>query len=303
MIKQLVLLLMLTTSIDVAATPAIEVYLVRHGETWYNVGIPDSGYPANVYIQGGLADGPVTKLCPEGRKQAQDVGLFLKERFSELPRLYSSCLKRAVETAKIAAKTFGLPIQAAGNSDDELAVEEECLIRKIDLAEIRHGRNDGLTEAKVRTALYQALFDEERVNHPMQSADYDPYWKWKIVPSAEGRNGSFDDAEKPWHLLTRVVNTLMEIGDDHVAKSELGNNVVAVTSSAVIQSLKTSAEWRKYLKECSQNAVEPEPREIPVFCEKSLAKNGGIYHFRYHPEEADFLDKFEFIEELAVTAH
>jgi len=67
----------------------IRLYLVRHGETEYNV---------DRRIQGGASD---TVLNALGRKQAKSVALFFKN--TNIDAVYSSPLKRALFTAKAIA--------------------------------------------------------------------------------------------------------------------------------------------------------------------------------------------------------
>lgn len=277
---------------------AIDIYLVRHGATWNNTGVPEKNIPPNACIQGGCADEELHKLSLAGKKEAKDLGCFLKKQFPHLPLIYTARLKRTVETAKIAAVELGFMIKGLSDTDEDLALKEENISIKEDLAEIKHGRNDGKTTAACRNALYKKMLDKERENHPLDATDFDPYWKWKLVPKEEGAAGSFDDAENSFQLLTRVINTLSEIGTQHLENKDLGCNVIAITSSAVILSLKTNSAWRKHLKDCAIKKISPTPQELPLFFEQSLAKTGGIYHFRFHPEEQEFLDKIEYIQEI-----
>lgn len=276
----------------------IDIYLIRHGATWINSGIPERDITPNEYIQGGNADQDLNKLSLIGKKEAYNVGMFLKEQFPHLPLIYTACLKRTVETAKIAAKVYGFPIKGLDDSDDKIAINEDNIIKIEDLAEIRHGRNDGVTKVAFRNALYKKMFDQEKEKHPFDAIDFDPYWKWKLVPNENGAVGSFDDSESAWQLLIRTINALTEIANQHLEKKDLGKNIVAITSSAVILTLITNSFLRKYLKECKKSGADPIAKELPIFFEQTLAKSGGIYHFRFHKEEKELLNKIEFIEEV-----
>lgn len=67
----------------------VKIFLLRHGECWSN---------RNNIVEGGLSD---SKLTPEGIKQAKKLALALKKE--DINAIYSSPLKRTLETAKIIA--------------------------------------------------------------------------------------------------------------------------------------------------------------------------------------------------------
>lgn len=80
------------------------IYLMRHGETEGNkLGVD----------QGGCSDSPLTA---EGRKQCELARRFL-EKFLEknsisLDKIITSCLGRAVDSASIINKSFGVPVES-----------------------------------------------------------------------------------------------------------------------------------------------------------------------------------------------
>src|SRR6478672_925857 len=72
------------------------VYIVRHGEN-----------PANINREFSyrLVD---YSLTPKGVRQAEDTARFFRDK--QIDAIYSSPLKRAVETAEIIAAPLGLPV-------------------------------------------------------------------------------------------------------------------------------------------------------------------------------------------------
>lgn len=95
----------------------MEIYLVRHGITESN--------KKKIYM-GWSEEG----LSPEGRKQAGALGKSLQSLV--IHRIYTSPLRRAVETSEIINQSLSVPI----------SVEE-------DLTEMRLGSWEGLTEDEV----------------------------------------------------------------------------------------------------------------------------------------------------------
>jgi broad specificity phosphatase PhoE len=102
------------------------IYLVRHGQTEWNV---------DHRIQGCRADSPLTSF---GRVQARCVGETLKRLLPscETPRVVSSPVGRALATTAIILETLDLP-PTAYEMDDRLR-------------EIDYGAWTGLTQAEVR---------------------------------------------------------------------------------------------------------------------------------------------------------
>lgn len=77
----------------------LKLMLVRHGETAWN---------RDKKIQGGDSD---TELAERGIEQARSLGLVLKD--VKLTAIYSSPLKRALETARATARYHGLEVEVA----------------------------------------------------------------------------------------------------------------------------------------------------------------------------------------------
>ena len=96
----------------------IKLILVRHGETVWN---------KQRRIQGGGSD---VELSEAGRKQAERLGLSLKE--VEFSAIYSSPLKRALDTAKPIADYHQLGIQV----DPDLKELEVGELEGVDIAEL-----------------------------------------------------------------------------------------------------------------------------------------------------------------------
>ncbi|MFH1662785.1 MAG: histidine phosphatase family protein [Chloroflexota bacterium] len=94
------------------------IILVRHGKTDWN---------KELRIQGGSSD---TLLNEEGRRQAENAASRLSQR--SIQAIYSSPLKRAMETAKIIARYHNL----------EVVVENS-------LREVEAGELEGVTSAEL----------------------------------------------------------------------------------------------------------------------------------------------------------
>lgn len=94
------------------------IILVRHGKTDWN---------RELRIQGGSSDTPLNE---EGRKQAENLALRLSQR--SIKAIYSSPLKRALETAQIIARHHSL----------EVVVEKS-------LREVEAGKLEGATAAEL----------------------------------------------------------------------------------------------------------------------------------------------------------
>ncbi len=96
----------------------LRLFLLRHGETQWN---RERRYQGCVDV----------RLCPEGVAQAEAVSLALAER--PLAAIYSSPLRRALETAEAIAAPHRLPVRI------DAAFREIC-----------HGLWEGLTAGEVR---------------------------------------------------------------------------------------------------------------------------------------------------------
>lgn len=104
----------------------IRLILVRHGETLWN---------RERRVQGGGSD---TELSDMGRVQAHRVAEALKDR--KLDAIYSSPLKRALDTARIIASYHKLPVQV-----------------EPDFREIEAGELEGLSLAEFSTSFSQFI--------------------------------------------------------------------------------------------------------------------------------------------------
>lgn len=106
----------------------MELILVRHGETEWN---------KQRRIQGCRSD---TGLSPRGREQADKLAAVLRKE--RIDAIYSSPLKRALETAQTIAEACGLPVQTLP-----------------ELREIDAGQLDGLLEREL-TGPLEAAWNE-----------------------------------------------------------------------------------------------------------------------------------------------
>jgi probable phosphoglycerate mutase len=128
---------------------AAEICLLRHGETEWNV----AGR-----LQGSL-DSPLTPL---GREQARRLGAVLARRLGghRAPRMQTSPLGRAQETAAIVAQQLGSPMN--------IAVEPR-------LREITVGSWDGLTKAEVAARFSDRLEGTTRFDWYFRAPDGESY--------------------------------------------------------------------------------------------------------------------------------
>jgi phosphoserine phosphatase len=110
---------------------AIKLILVRHGETAWN---------QERRIQGGSSD---VELSEVGKEQAARVGLALKN--TEIDAIYSSPLKRALETAQAIAGHHNLKVQV-----------------EPDLREMEVGELEGVSIAELGTSFGQFLLNWRR---------------------------------------------------------------------------------------------------------------------------------------------
>jgi len=102
------------------------IILIRHGKTDWN---------RELRIQGGSSDTP---LNAEGRQQAENMALRLSQR--SIKAIYSSPLKRALETAEIIARHCNI----------EMVVEKS-------LKEIEAGKLEGVTSAELGVRFSELL--------------------------------------------------------------------------------------------------------------------------------------------------
>jgi len=107
---------------------AIKLILVRHGETAWN---------QERRIQGGSSD---VELSEEGKQQAARVGLALKN--TEIDAIYSSPLRRALDTAQAIAGYHKLKVQI-----------------EPDLREMEVGELEGVSIADLGTSFGQFLLN------------------------------------------------------------------------------------------------------------------------------------------------
>ncbi len=84
--------------------PTTEIFICRHGETEYN---------RTHRIQGRGID---EALNETGRSQARSIGEFLEAR--DIKHIFSSSLKRSIETAQIIADTMKLSVQSHPQLDE-----------------------------------------------------------------------------------------------------------------------------------------------------------------------------------------
>ena len=108
-----------------------EIILVRHGETEWNVG----------EIYRGRID---INLDEVGIKQAESLGKYLSD--VELDAIYSSPLRRALDTANIIARYQNIGVEGTD-----------------DLVDFNYGEWQGLPDQEVKN-LYPALHNEWHVN-------------------------------------------------------------------------------------------------------------------------------------------
>ncbi len=161
--------------------PTTRLFLVRHGATQLTA---ENRFSGAVGVD----------LSDEGRWQVAKLGERL--RHDPVSAIYSSPLSRTMETATIIGKTFDLaPLVRDG------------------LAEISHGRWEGLTRAEV----------EERFG--------DEYAAWEEDPFTFAPEGG----ESGVAVLARALPVIREIVTHHQ-----GENVVVVSHKATIRILLSS---------------------------------------------------------------
>ena len=112
----------------------MRLLLIRHGETPWN---------RERRVQGCRSD---TELGQRGREQAEKIALVLRKQ--RVDAIYSSPLKRAVDTAKAIAQACGLEVKVASE------------LREIDAGEL-----EGLSQEELRKR-YKEFWKEWRESDP-----------------------------------------------------------------------------------------------------------------------------------------
>ena len=112
----------------------MRLLLIRHGETPWN---------RQRRVQGCRSD---TELGQRGREQAEKIALVLRKQ--RVDAIYSSPLKRAVDTAKAIAQACGLEVKVASE------------LREIDAGEL-----EGLSQEELRKR-YKEFWKEWRESDP-----------------------------------------------------------------------------------------------------------------------------------------
>ena len=112
----------------------MRLLLIRHGETPWN---------RQRRVQGCRSD---TELGQRGKEQAEKIALVLRKQ--RVDAIYSSPLKRAVDTAKAIAQACGLGVNVAS-----------------DLREIDAGELEGLSQEELRKR-YKEFWKEWRESDP-----------------------------------------------------------------------------------------------------------------------------------------
>jgi broad specificity phosphatase PhoE len=157
------------------------IYLVRHGATQLTA---EDRFSGDIGVD----------LSDEGRWQVGKLADRLAK--DSVRAIYCSPLSRTVETAEILARPHGIPVQ-----------------RRDGLAEIHHGRWEGLTRAEV------------------ESRFHDEYTAWEADPftfaPVEGESGVA--------VLARALPVIREIVVSHK-----GQNVVVVSHKATLRLLLSS---------------------------------------------------------------
>lgn len=171
---------------------------IRHGEVLGNDPHP------SVYIYTG--SGTNGSLTEKGRSQAEEcarrIGILQKERsFGNIAAIYSSDLKRAVETAEPIAQSLGLRVQLCAQ-----------------LREIDWGCADGQLVQKM-TDEYGELEDQIRELYPERKSRWDHL---PVFPGAETYNA----------LLNRTRNELKRIAELH-----RGETVLIIGHGRVLKTL------------------------------------------------------------------
>lgn len=145
----------------------VQLLIARHGNTFE---------PGEILRRIGCkTDLP---LSESGRQQARHLGKFLQNHYSQLSAVYSSCLKRCVETAQIALEAGKFPE----------AVKPLSIFDEID-----YGIDEGKSEDQVVSRIGQAAikrWDTEALVPPGWLVDPDQIIaNWKLFASKLQKQG------------------------------------------------------------------------------------------------------------------
>ena len=126
------------------------IYLVRHGETI-------EGEQNRILGQLG------GNLNQKGIQFANDVGIFLKQGEYNIEKIYTSDLKRAIDTTKIITSHLGVPFEsykileerAAGDVEGKLESEIDWIeYEKMPLIERKHNGGETFTDVEKRAKIF-----------------------------------------------------------------------------------------------------------------------------------------------------
>ncbi|SFG32459.1 histidine phosphatase family protein [Sporolactobacillus nakayamae] len=173
------------------------IYLVRHGETFFNL----------LNIAQGCADSPLTI---KGEEEARSLGKALKQNNITINTVYTSDLTRAKHTAKLILKGSDLSMSMLSE------IEE---LREVSFGSFE-GMNSHLMWNKSGTA----------VNLPQFNSDY-PDWQKILVLEGLKKRDTFHAAENYSDVKKRI-HRLLEI-----FTSAPSNDILAVSHGLFISCL------------------------------------------------------------------
>lgn len=228
-----------------------QLYLVRHGETYRNkMGDRISGQE----------NGKAAQLTETGRKQADQLGKKLAERYpDEIHVIYTSTLDRAKETAKLIALHF----------------PHAMMIEDPRLMEFRHGKYDTMN-FKMRNQICLAKYVAIEKEAAQKGEMLDRFFKWKLrlsdlidydpTMTATVLEG---EPESALEVFNRVSAALEEIAHNHP-----GQKVLIVTHGGVIKTVGFEAESRQ----------RGDTGPLPIYFEQVpgtsiLTENCSLNHF------------------------
>lgn len=175
-----------------------EIYLVRHGETFFNL----------LTLAQGCADSPLTK---RGKEEAERLGIALKEKNTHFDAAYTSDLTRAKDTAKL--------ILTYSKLADQINLVETTKLR-----EVAFGSFEGMNSHEMWNKSGTAL------NMPHFNSDY-PDWKKIYVLEGLKKLDIFHAAEDYGDLkkrISRLINLLL---------SSSHNSILAVSHGLFISTI------------------------------------------------------------------
>ena len=181
-----------------------KIYIVRHGETDWNIQKKQQGCEANIEIN------------ENGRHQALITGKYLndyQQKESRFDIIYSSSQIRAIETAKIIAKELGY--------NNEIKIID-------DLKEICVGKLSGTTDQERKTdpqftKLHQLQSKYVNIIDPIDKMKNLIFYEEKI-----SKNYGRESLEELFQRINRVLKQI--INDDN-------NKILIVTHSALIKNI------------------------------------------------------------------